>query len=247
MLFPRWNLEKIKHFYEKDYFESYRLDSKPDVGISGIKKNAEEIINRFENNISSPKEYRRLLDLGAGSGFGIPFLKKFFPNVETFAIEGSPAARKIIKQNSFAKIIGGSFLDSQTASDYENNFDIIILRHVVQHFLYPMDDFKLVKKLLSEGGRAYISVPDMLNPRTNLRDYQNWWEYWFRSVHTFYYNQFTLFRTLWLNGLFVESWGLENEEIWCIVRQVSTNDLEYLFDYKTAYDSQKEVLNRLLK
>ena len=38
MLFPRWNLDKIKHFYEKDYFESYRLDSKPDVGVLGIKK-----------------------------------------------------------------------------------------------------------------------------------------------------------------------------------------------------------------
>lgn len=247
MLFPRWNLDKIKHFYENDYFESYRLDSKPDVGVLGIKKNAEEIINRFENHITSPKAYKRLLDLGAGSGFGIPLLKKFFSNAETFALEGSPTARKIIQENSFAKIIGGNFLDSQVALDYESSFDIIILRHVVQHFLFPMEDFKLLKKLLSEGGRAYISVPDMLNPRTKLRDYKNWWEYWFRSVHAYYYNQFTLFRTLWLNGLSVESWGLENEEIWCIVRQTSNNDSEYLFDYKTAYNLQKQVLVKSLK
>ena len=82
----------------------------------------------------------------------------------------------------------------------------------------------------------------MMNPRIKLRDYNNWWEYWFRAVHPFYYNKQTLFKTLYMSGLFPVAYGEENEEIWCLVKKVE----EEKFNFVNNYKEQKKLLLNLL-
>lgn len=245
MLAPRWTAARYQEFYEKEYDSLYRLDLKPDVGVAGIEKNAREIRDRLVASGLSKQNISTILDLGAGPGFGIPVLKDYFESSNVSVIEGSPAARKIIRENNFAEVIG-NFVDEKIVVDNLNSFDLVIMRHVVEHFLSPLEELRMVASLLSDNGWVYIAVPDMLTPRTILRDYEFWWEYWFRSVHAYYYNHFTLFRTLWLSGLVVEEWGRENEEIWCVARKVRSADSEYLYDESAVYQEQMDVLRRLL-
>ena len=42
----------------------------------------------------------------------------------------------------------------------------------------------------------------MVDVRVNLRDYKYWWEYIFRSVHTYYYNPETFQKTLEIGKLY---------------------------------------------
>ena len=89
----------------------------------------------------------------------------------------------------------------------------------------------------------YIAVPDMMHPRTILRDYTDWWEYWFRSVHAYYYCKETLFATLLMAGLEPISFEEENEEVWCIVKGVdSENYNNRIIEEVNVFDQQMEVL-----
>lgn len=246
MLSPRWDQDSYKRFYETQYDNLYRLDLRPDVGVVGIKNNTKEILDRIvplENDIG--ESVREVLDLGAGPGFGLPMVKERFGLANVSVIEGSPASRKVIEDNKFGNIIG-HFLDNVTAKKYSASFDLIIMRHVVEHLLEPVVELGYVRELMKPSGRLYISVPDMMNPRTDLRDYHNWWEYWFRSVHAYYYNIHTLFATLSLAGLSVVSFGQENQEIWCIVTPSSESSERYTYDYRKAYSAQLAIIEELL-
>jgi SAM-dependent methyltransferase len=245
MLTPRWTASRYVEFYEREYDELYRLDLRPDVGIKGIRRNASEIVDRLKRYNKDSSTIYNFLDLGAGPGYGLEVFQDFLPTSKIFVIEGSPAAQEIVRKNGFATILG-SFLSDEIAEAHTESFDLIVLRHVVEHFLSPVEELKLVAKMLSKTGLAYIAVPDMMNPRTKLRDYDKWWEYWFRSVHAYYYNHNTLFKTLCMSGLAVEQWGFENEEIWCLVRRKTEHDSPFQYDQKSAFKKQVQVLNSTL-
>ena len=246
MLSPRWNQSEYAYFYECKYDSLYRLDLKPDIGVRGIENNTKEIIDRLKSCTELKSDLiTNIIDLGAGPGFGLPLFVKAFPKSNISVVEGSSASREIVKKNNFATVVG-KFVDDELVKRYSGMFDLIIMRHVVEHFLSPISELNWVNQLLEDNGLCYIAVPDMMNPRTKLRDYKYWWEYWFRSVHTYYYNRNTLFKTLSMAGLRVILWGEENEEIWCIVKKSSHNEPIYDFDYRSSYRKQKDILNSLL-
>ena len=173
------------------------------------------------------------------------YKRQVFPNSKISVVEGSPASREIVNKNNFAKVVG-NFVNKDLVDRFSGMFDLVIMRHVVEHFLSPISELKWVNQLLADNGLCYIAVPDMMHPRTKLRDYKYWWEYWFRSVHTYYYNRNTLFKTLSMAGLKVILWGEENEEIWCIVQKLRHNESLYDFDYSSSYKKQKDIILALL-
>jgi len=246
MLSPRWSQSDYAYFYECRYDELYRLDLKPDIGVKGIENNSKEIIDRLMTcSELTSDSITNIIDLGAGPGFGLPLFCEAFPMSNISVVEGSPAAREIVKKNNFATVVG-NFVDNDLAKEYSSTFDLIIMRHVVEHFLSPVGELKWVHQLLVDDGLCYIAVPDMMHPRTKLRDYKYWWEYWFRSVHCYYYNRNTLFKTLSMAGLKVILWGEENEEIWCIVKKRRKNESKFDFDYRSSYKKQKDIIMTLL-
>jgi hypothetical protein len=90
----------------------------------------------------------------------------------------------------------------------------------------------------------YIAVPDMMNPRVKLRDYDKWWEYYFRSVHPFYYCKDTLFQLVQMCGLEVVSYGEVNEEVWVLARK---NSIKKKYKKSNKLKQQQlDILNRFL-
>ena len=247
MLSPRWTNESYHKFYSSGYDDLYRLDSKPDVGIKGIERNAREIIDRLKKfDVKLLKSACHILDAGAGPGYGLTEFSSNFGESSFYAIEGSLSARKILETNNFAKLIG-SFVDTNLSEQYENFFDLIVLRHVVEHFLDPVQDLSNIARMCKKTtGLVYIAVPDMLSPRILLRDYENWWEYWFRAVHTYYYNRYTLFETMRQAKLQVVAFGEENEEIWCLARKEAKPTLPFVYTKHDAFRQQKEVFRKYL-
>jgi SAM-dependent methyltransferase len=182
------------------------------------------------------------LDAGCGPGYGLEYLKSLMPDVTLFGIEASPDARYVLEKN-----VGATILDSDLDGDWhinsEGQFDVIILRHVVEHILDPVKTLSNLKKTLSAEGFMYIAVPDMMHPRTILRDYTDWWEYWFRNVHAYYYCKETLFGTLFMAGLEAISFKEENEEVWCIVKEIDYRKHNKAnVEEVDVYEQQIEVL-----
>lgn len=235
---PRWSKKNYDVFYEFYYDELYRLELKPDYGLAGVIDNMRVIWKRIHNHIDN--NLKNILDVGCGSGYGLKYLKDKNPEASIYGIESSPKSCKILQEENKAILITKDF-DSNWTANFSDKMELIILRHVVEHMLNPVDALKKIRSVLSQDGYIYLATPDMMNPRVKLRDYNYWWEYWFRSVHPYYYCKETLIKTLELAGLYPLACGdCINEEVWCLATKSKIKSLNW-----TENDLYSKQLNLL--
>jgi len=241
LLNPRWTAATYTEFYTRHYDPLYRLESKPDYGKDGVVNNMRQVWQRIQAHLPGPA-VQAILDAGCGSGYGLAYLKEQLPQAEIFGIEASPECCRVLREEVGATLLD-SDIDGPWQSSQQGKFDLIVLRHVVEHFLTPVETLSRLVRTLSTDGVMYVAVPDMMHPRTVLRDYPLWWEYWFRAVHPYYYCRQTLFATLARAGLFPVAWGEEHEEVWCLAsampRPQATVEPDLFF-------SQSQLLTTLL-
>ncbi len=210
---PRWSTADYDIFYQQLYDDLYRLEIKPDYGIDGVLKNMAQVWERAAPYFKQPPV--NILDAGCGSGHGLRYLGEKIPGAKLAGIEASPECCRTLREEIGVEVVD-SDLNGGWTKRCKGQFDFIVMRHVVEHLLDPLITLTRIKNSLSSQGLIYIAVPDMMHPRTVLRDYDKWWEYWFRAVHPYYYCRETLFTTLKMTGLHPLGWGEENEEIWLI-------------------------------
>jgi len=216
---PRWSAATYNDFYTNHYDALYRLEIKPDYGKQGVRNNMRQVWGRVEPHLQR-SAINNVLDAGCGSGYGLQFLQEELPQARMAGIEASPECCRILQDDVGADLLD-SDVDGPWVESHQGRFDLIVMRHVVEHFLTPVETLRRLQTALAPGGTIYIAVPDMMHPRTVLRDYDKWWEYWFRAVHPYYYCRETLFATLALAGLAPLAWGDENEEVWCLAATAS--------------------------
>jgi SAM-dependent methyltransferase len=238
---PRWSKKDYDIFYSYYYDPLYRLEIKPDYGAEGVIRNMEIIYNRIKEYI--PKDATNILDVGCGSGYGLKYMQEKINNIELYGIESSTECCDFLQSEKIgAKLVTTDFDDNWT-KEYKNAMDIVILRHVVEHMLDPIDTLKKIRNVLKKEGIIYFATPDMMHPRIKLRDYDDWWQYWFRAVHPYYYCKETLFKTLEMAGLYPYRFGdKDNEEVWVLAKKNKTAP----FKFESVYNKQKEVLSNLL-
>ncbi len=240
-LSPRWTGETYGKFYEKYYDDLYRLELKPDYGVEGVVKHMAHVWERSKPGLENLDRIQNIIDVGCGSGHGLIYLKEQIPGAIIHGIEASPECCRIL-ENDVGAVLVDSDVDGPWLETYKGKFDFIVMRHVVEHLLSPIETLSRLKTALSPDGHIYIAVPDMIHPRVILRDYENWWEYYFRAVHPYYYCRETLFSTLEAAGLYPQVWGEENEEIWCLA---GTQKVERK-KHKDLFSEQMAVLKKYL-
>lgn len=235
---PRWTKEKYLDFYKNDYDRFYR----PAISIQN-EKAANEINPIHErlnqsNLLSNPKT---ILDIGSGSGANLSHFKKIFPTAQLHAIEPSVASANILTSKGIEVL--SSDVDSNWTQGRENYFDFVIMRHVLEHFSDPGAVLKKVSKVLSDEALLYIAVPNNLHPTTPLKTN------WFRVVHTYYFNKYTLNNLLIKSGLkaveLVEGDSFQPGEVFAFVRKAS-NPQTVAFN-ETHYSEQKNIFEKKLK
>jgi SAM-dependent methyltransferase len=241
-LSPRWGKKNYGVFYENYYDDLYRLESKPDIGVAGVIKNMAIIWSRIKEFIS--QDIENVLDVGCGSGYGLKYLKEQNPQINIYGIESSPDCSKTLESEEIGGKLFTSDFEDDWAKKHVGEMDLIILRHSIEHMLKPVETLKKINRALSDEGLIYVATPDMMHPRTKLRDYLNWWEYWFRAVHPYYYSKETLFRTLELANIYPNVFGEENEEVWCLAGKNKKNRIDY--DLDSLFERQVKILNKYL-
>lgn len=232
-LSPRWSKERYKYFYEQEYDSYYRpnvLNAETDAHkYTGIK----EISSRLES-LNLLKRRKSVLDIGAGMGWSLQWLKQNYSNLCDFsAIESSKHCVENIKN-----VVGAKVISTDVDSPWSlSKFDLIIMRHVLEHFLNPIEALAKVKNNLSNDGVVYIAVPDMMNPKGSLKNY------WFRSVHTFYFSEGSLCSIaskVNLSPLIIRS---NSSELWGVFQK---DDAYKSIDFSkyNSYKKQMKVIRR---
>ena len=195
-LSPRWTDACYGEFYAKYYSHLYNLENKPDVGVGGIKQNYEKIANWLQEN-TDLSDRQSVFEVGSGPAIGLSHLMGLLSIARGYVVEGSLDSIQSIDTFPNIKLLGNSIesIDSTCPT-----FDLCILRHVVEHMLNPISEMQKLAAFANSDTLFYVAVPDALNPKTVLRDYTDWTEYWFRVPHVHYFNRFTLSEVLRLSG-----------------------------------------------
>ena len=124
-----------------------------------------------------PKDTKKIIDLGAGTGLQLIRLYKEFPDVKTIAIDVSDEMLKKLKERNISDnitIVNESFFDY----DFGKDVDSVISTQALHHF-EPSDKIVLYKKVfdcLKDGGVFVIEdyfAKDKEAEIKGFEDYRN--------------------------------------------------------------------------
>jgi 2-polyprenyl-3-methyl-5-hydroxy-6-metoxy-1,4-benzoquinol methylase len=104
-----------------------------------------------------PPNPLRILDVGAGAGSTLKWLKSLFPNAHTTGIELNPKLHDELRQNCDIAIVG----DIQDASTRLATYDLIILLDVLEHLWDALGTLQLLAGRLEPGGQVIVSLPNV--------------------------------------------------------------------------------------
>lgn len=104
-----------------------------------------------------PEQCTRILEIGAGAGATLRWLKMLYPDAETTAVEINPALLDELKLNADVAIIGS--VDQIIAQ--LKTYDLILLLDVLEHLPDPTETLRGLVKLLNPDGRVIVSVPNL--------------------------------------------------------------------------------------
>jgi 2-polyprenyl-3-methyl-5-hydroxy-6-metoxy-1,4-benzoquinol methylase len=99
----------------------------------------------------------RILDVGAGAGATLKWLKTLYPSAETTGVELNSALSDELRQNADIAIIG----DIGAAFARLATYDLILLLDVLEHVSDAKGTLELLVGLLRPGGNVIVSVPNI--------------------------------------------------------------------------------------
>lgn len=129
-----------------------------------------------------------------GDGLDLECIKSFLlrNNSKFYSIESSPLCITELNNKGF-KVISKDAEDSWDKK-YNDYFDFISIRNVLEHMLDPISVLKKIGNSLNENGIVFISVPNMSNPDFPLNVF-------FEIPHTYYFSKNTIRNTTIKAGL----------------------------------------------
>lgn len=236
---PRWNAASYMAFYRDEYDRHYRPKILKTETYDKNEKNAIE--ERLKNIGQLSDNVNTILDIGSGEGKNIKHFASIYPKSTLLAIEPSLESQRQLE--AFGVNVISSDVDSDWQSKLENKVDLIIMRHVLEHFMDPLSAMKKIRAALSEKGIAYIAVPNNLKPNQHLESH------WFRNVHTYYFNAYSLTNLMKLAGLelvtTVEGDSFNQHEVFIIVKKKDLDE-QPTFSSK-HYEEQLAIFRNKLK
>jgi 2-polyprenyl-3-methyl-5-hydroxy-6-metoxy-1,4-benzoquinol methylase len=238
---PRWSNERYNAFYKNEYDDYYRPEVKSkytyDVYLP-IKNNLKRL-DKFGYLKNQPEN---IIDIGCGMGDSLIYLKQqVFKTANYYAIEPSSFCQQHLSKNGIELL--STDVNADWSNGNENKFDVVIMRHVLEHFLDPIAVLKKAASILKKDGLLIIAVPNAKKPTKRLiKNY-------FRVVHVSYFSKTSLTNALSLSGLkpgvLLEGDEFDAYELFCVA-QKTNDELSVKFD-KEECQKQIEVYNQTKK
>ena len=227
---PRYDNKYYAELYKKNY---HKTGPNSEVSIKEILKNKKvdkNIPERLIKHVNAPVS--KILDVGAGMGWNAELAGKHFNCNNLSCVESQDICKKNIKETIGAELIAKD-VGSDWHNDFRDTFDLIIMRHVLEHLLDPVAVLKKIKYVLKDDGYLYLAIPDMFNPQYPLNGY------FFRSVHVYYFCQETLLSTIHKAGLKPVELHSEGNELWGIFQKG-----EFNYNPISVYNEQLKIIRK---
>ena len=124
-----------------------------------------KVVARLVNRYSHRKPY--VIDIGCGVGHTLKLIKELLPSAILVAADTDASCLRItekrvkLEQKILIKNIEELF-------EKENFFDTVIMSHVLEHMLRPVDIVISLMRMLKPGGILVLAVPNPVRPRVFL-------------------------------------------------------------------------------
>jgi 2-polyprenyl-3-methyl-5-hydroxy-6-metoxy-1,4-benzoquinol methylase len=184
-----WQIQANEQLEEEWFGENYQPETSFWVALFETWNNR-KTLNRLQQ--ANPPG-RRLLEIGVGSGSFLNAARK-----QGFEVMGCDLSAPICARVSrrFGIVMHGEPLSTLKS---ENQFDVIVMNHVLEHVHQPIGFMEDVRRLLSPGGVIHVAVPNIACWEAAL---SGWTSY--EPYHLTYFDPQTLSRTILAGGLAIE-------------------------------------------
>lgn len=247
---PRPQKNFMDDFYKNYYRMYYESITAPDckyVQQGEIKERSNFITNAIWPYLKK-YQFVNILDIGCAEGSVLYAIqKKCVTNNISYKLVGIEPSKSF---SNFAKKYTDAFIFTGTLEEYYHNynkqiegFDFIIMNHVLEHFLSPSTQLRLVWSLLKENGYLYIAVPDI------LADWSN--KSMIHIAHLYNFSIYTLKNILEKNGFIVIKTDFEGRDPFpyplnALCRKGNSFDTQFLSKNQIK-QFNKKIINNFYK
>ncbi len=181
-LHPQMSPEEERLFYEKEYGEIYSNEkgTTPAQLFNARLGDAALYFEWIKNYITPDSE---CLESGCASGYFLETIRPYVKQVS--GIETHTLLKK------YCQDLGIRMFDS-LAECTENSYDVVFMFFLLEHIGDPVRYLLEVKRVLKDGGRIVIVVPNVDDALFRLYDVQGFRTFYFTPAHQFYYSKATL-------------------------------------------------------
>lgn len=138
-----------------NYYGAYTGSSTVNYDVTPEQLYLNDLTVRFLEYACLSSKELVIADVGCSFGLTLTTLKqKGYTNL--YAIDPDRSAIKYLSENGINGFVGDAECERK---DLENKFDLIILRHVLEHLYEPNMALSNIRKWLKAGGKVYIELP----------------------------------------------------------------------------------------
>ncbi len=181
---PRPTPEGVSRYYPSQYSAFAFIQG----GLTGLLRRTllEREVRRMRGLIG---EVGRVLEVGCGTGEYLAALQQV-RGWSVMGLEPSPYAAQVAKERGL-EVVTGTLEEAGLADEA---FDLIILRHVLEHLPSPSHTLGEVRRLLADGGLCFLTLPDIGSWEAKLMG-----RFWYDldlPRHLYHFTKKTLFNLL---------------------------------------------------
>ncbi|NVM29092.1 MAG: class I SAM-dependent methyltransferase [Candidatus Helarchaeota archaeon] len=236
---PRMTQDSYNRFYNEEYRSLYVGERTPTQEFFLYEyqkgKRIYSFLERTKilNKVSSNPF---VLEVGCGAGGILHYFKK-----KLCRVQGIDIGKEYIE---YGKEKFGLDLVVGTLSEvvFDKSPDIVIYSDVIEHILFPKEELKRIKGILSDRGVLYIELPGVKNLYNSYTSYSRDFLRFLQNAHIYHFTLTTLNNLLKIGGFQLI---LGDETIKSIFKKSETKDLDLKF--KNDYNAVMKFLYSLEK
>lgn len=179
---PRWLDETFSTIYAK-HFWPLQSGSR-EISSNRFQLSLERSKPFYQRLQQLPLKDKNVCEIGCSYGAGLFHVKSDTKRIVGY--DWDTSILKIGKEMTGLDLRHGGV--EAAVADNPQGYDIVILRHVVEHFLSPLKEIQNLHRLLAPGARLVIEVPGVFNSSEFSPDPLGF----FNAFHTFSFSLKTL-------------------------------------------------------